>query len=294
LSGGRLLSTSVVAAGCKAFPVLERTITTADGVTLCASEDGAGIPVVLLHGLTASRRYVVMGSRALQRGGHRVVAYDARGHGASSPAPDPEAYRYEDLGNDLAAVLDALEIERAVLAGASMGAHTILRLALEQPERVAAIAVITPAYDPVSNDDPERLARWDALSDALRAGGVEGFVEAFAVQRLPEAWRDTVTKVMRQRLVLHEHPRALADAISGVPRSRPFRDLHALAEIECPAVVVASRDEADPGHPLDIGETYAELLPRGRLLVEEPGASPLAWQGGRLSTVIAELAEEAW
>jgi pimeloyl-ACP methyl ester carboxylesterase len=272
----------------------ERAITTADGVTLAACDDGAGIPVVLLHGVTATRRYVVMGSRRLQRGGHRVIAYDARGHGASSPAPDAESYRYEDLAHDLGSVLDELGIERAVLAGASMGAHTILRLALEQPERVAAIVVITPGYDPVSNDDPERLARWDALSDALREGGVEGFVEALDARRLPDAWRDTVTKVTRQRLVRHEHPDALADAIRTVPRSRPFRDLHALEEVECPAVVVASRDEADPGHPLELAGRYAELLPRGRLLVEEPGQSPLAWQGGRLSMVIATLAAEAW
>src|SRR3954464_7316066 len=40
-------------------------------------------PVVLLHGLTATHKYVVMGSKSLQRAGHDVVAYDARGHGAS-------------------------------------------------------------------------------------------------------------------------------------------------------------------------------------------------------------------
>ena len=265
----------------------------AGNVTLVVSDDGAGIPVVLLHGLTASRRYVVMGSQSLQRGGHRVVAYDARGHGASSPAPAPEAYRYEDLTADLGAVLDALGLERAVLAGASMGAHTALRLALEQPERVAAVAVITPGYDPVEFDDPRRLARWDALADALRDGGIDAFVEAFGLQRLPDAWRGTLATVMRQRLAKHEHPGALADALRAVPRSRPFADLHALEEIECPAVVVASRDEADPGHPLALGEAYAELLPRGRLLVEEPGRSPLAWQGGQLSKVIAELAAQA-
>jgi len=57
------------------------------------SEDaGEGIPVVLLHGLTATHRYVVMGSKALERSGHRVVAYDARGHGRSDPAPGPEDY----------------------------------------------------------------------------------------------------------------------------------------------------------------------------------------------------------
>ena len=53
------------------------------GVTLEGDETGEGIPVVLLHGLTATRRYVVMGSRALERSGHRVIAYDARGHGRS-------------------------------------------------------------------------------------------------------------------------------------------------------------------------------------------------------------------
>src|SRR4051812_38698193 len=95
----------------------------AEGVTLAGDEAGEGTDTVLLHGLTATRRYVVMGSRALERDGHRVIAYDARGHGGSSPAPDPEAYRYEELAGDLLAVLDARGIERAVLAGASMGAH---------------------------------------------------------------------------------------------------------------------------------------------------------------------------
>ena len=68
------------------------TVTSSDGVVLAGEEAGNGTPVVLLHGLTASRRYVVHGSRALERAGHRVVAYDARGHGASSPAPDAAAY----------------------------------------------------------------------------------------------------------------------------------------------------------------------------------------------------------
>src|SRR5438445_12539781 len=98
-----------------------------DGVTLGVSDTGEGQPVVLAHGLTATRRYVVMGSTALERGGHRVIAYDARGHGASSPAQTAGAYRYEDLGADLEAVLDRAGVERAVLAGASMGAHTLAR-----------------------------------------------------------------------------------------------------------------------------------------------------------------------
>jgi len=259
-------------------------------VDLYVTEAGEGTPVVLLHGLTATNRYVVMGSKALERSGHRVIAYDARAHGRSDPAPAPDAYRYEDLRDDLVGVLDAHGVERAVLAGASMGAHTILRLALEQPERVAALVVITPAYDDEAFGDADSLARWDALAEGLRTGGVEGFVEAYGDPGVPEKWKDTVFRVIRQRLAEHEHPEALADALSAVPRSRPFPSIEALGAIEAPTVVVADRDEADPGHPLAIGEAYARTIPGAELVVEEEGKSPIAWQGSQLSKLIADVA----
>ncbi len=272
----------------------ERVIDGDGGVRLAVDDDaGDGPPIVLAHGVTAARRYVVMGSRALQRAGHRVVAYDARGHGSSSPPGRPGDYAYDALTGDLAAVLDGCGIERAVLAGVSMGAHTCLRFALEQPERVAGIVVITPGFDPVEYDDPARLARWDALSDALREGGIEGFAEAFGVDRIPQGWRETVGRALRQRMAVHEHLDAVADALRCVPRSAPFPDLHALETIECPALVIGSRDEADPGHPLELAALYAELLPAARLVVEEQGSSPLAWQGGRVSKLIAEVAAAA-
>lgn len=271
----------------------ERSICVADDVTLAVTDEGEGPAVVLLHGLSASRRYVVMGSAALQRGGHRVVAYDARGHGGSSPAPSPDAYGYPQLCGDLAAVLDELGIARAVLAGVSMGAHTCLRFALAQPERVAAVVAITPAFDPVDYLAPERLAHWDELGDALRDGGIEAFAAAFGLARLPAKWRDTIGRALRQRMAVHEHLGAVADALHCTPRSAPFADFHALEQVECPALVIGSRDEADPGHPLAIAERYAELLPAGRFVVEDEGSSPLAWQGGRVSKLIAALAERA-
>jgi pimeloyl-ACP methyl ester carboxylesterase len=269
----------------------------AGGVTLAGDQAGEGIPVVLLHGLTATRRYVVHGSRALERSSHRVIAYDARGHGESSPAPEPVAYGYELLAEDLEAVLDELEVERAVLAGASMGAHTALRLALTRPERVAGLALITPSFDPALPRGAEDLSGWDALADGLREGGVEGFVAAYDLDAVPAAWRETIAKVLRQRLGAHEHPDAVADALEVVPRSRPFEQTEELAALSLPSVVVGSRDEADPGHPLAVAERYAATIPGARLLVEEAGPplrSPLAWQGGQLSQVIAELAQTAY
>ena len=77
--------------------------------------------------------------------------------------------------------------------------------------------------------------------------------------------------MLRQRLGAHEHPEAVADALRAVPRSRPFEAWSELAELEMPAVVVASRDEADPEHPYAVGERYAEAIPGAELRSEEPG-----------------------
>jgi pimeloyl-ACP methyl ester carboxylesterase len=267
----------------------------ADGVTLSGAQSGEGQAIVLLHGLTATRRYVVMGSRALERSGYRVILYDARGHGRSTPAAD-RAYDYEHLAADLLAVLDAAGVERAVLAGASMGAHTIVRFVLEHRERVAAMALITPAYEPSATEQSYAFERWDRLARGLREGGVDGFVQAYDIAAVPEAWRGIVETVLRQRLSAHEHPAAVADALERVPRSQPFQELAQLRELSLPTLVVGSRDEADPEHPLAVAERYADAIPGARLIVEEPltpPRSPIAWQGGQLSKLLIELAATA-
>jgi pimeloyl-ACP methyl ester carboxylesterase len=246
--------------------------------------------VVLLHGLTATRRYVVMGSRSLERAGHRVVAYDARGHGRSSGSVPPGKYSYELLSRDLEAVLDARGIERTVLAGASMGAHTLVRFALQHPERVAGLVVITPAFDGQDVNAGGRLAHWDALAAGLRSGGIEGFVAAYDLDQVAPGLRDTVATVIRQRLSLHSDLGAIADALQAVPRSRPFETMPELESISVPVAVVASNDAADPEHPQAVGEAYAAAIPGARLVLDEPGHSPVAWQGSQLSRVIAEVA----
>ncbi|MFP5450114.1 MAG: alpha/beta fold hydrolase [Thermoleophilia bacterium] len=256
------------------------------GATLAGEESGGGTPVLLLHGLSATRRYVLHGSRSLERAGHRVIAFDARGHGGSSPAPAPDDYTYPLMIDDTVAVLDHLGVERCHVVGQSMGSATGVGLTLTHPERVLTLTVITPAHRGAPSS-PRALERWDRLAAALERGGPEAFVEALEPFRMDERFRDTVRTVIRQRLSRHAHPDAVADALRSVPRSHAFEGMDALEAIAVPTLVVGSRDNSDPDHPLRIAQEYADRIPGAVFTVEDVGESPLAWRGGALSKAIA-------
>jgi pimeloyl-ACP methyl ester carboxylesterase len=252
---------------------------------------GEGPTVVLAHGLTATRGVVVHGSKVLAREGFRMAAYDARGHGESDPAPAGGGYSYDELGPDLAAVIAAAGEGGAVLVGHSMGAHTIAHHAtMGGAGPIAGIVFIGPAN---RGEEPraDSLAYWDALADGLESGGVDGWLAAYDHDLNPE-WRDTLLRIARARMERHRHPEAIAQALREVPRSVPFDGMTALESLDVPALVVASHDEADPGHPYAVASEWAERLPQARLISEEEGESPLAWQGGRLSREIAAFCSE--
>lgn len=228
------------------------------------------------------------GSKLLSRRGYRVVAYDARGHGESAAPENRSAYEYADLARDLGEVLDDRGLDKAVLAGHSMGAATAIRFALDHPDRVAALVQITPAYD--GERDEEDLADWERLADGLESNGVDGFMEAYS-PAIKGDFRDTVMKFTRQRLERHRNTQPVADALRVVPASHAFDGLEALQAIEAPTLVVASRDDADPGHPCKVAEAYSEYLPNGEMIIEDEGKSPIAWQGAQLSGAIADFLE---
>jgi pimeloyl-ACP methyl ester carboxylesterase len=263
----------------------------AGDVRLSGEAAADGPPVLLLHGLSATRRNVVQGSRHLVKRGYRLIAYDARGHGASAPPADPDAYEYTDLVADLERALDQLELETAVLVGSSMGAATAMAFALDNPERVPALVQITPAYT------GERTTRvpadvWARLADALE-DGIDSFVDAAVSKDIPERWRDVAREATRQRMERHERPEAVAKALRVVPFSRAFDGLQQLDDLEVPTLVVGSRDEPDGLHPLDVAREYAERLRRAELLVEKEDETPLAWRGARLSHEIGDFLERA-
>jgi pimeloyl-ACP methyl ester carboxylesterase len=173
-----------------------------------------------------------------------------------------------------------------------MGAHTAVAYALRHPERLAGLAVIGPTY--LGTIRESTLAYWDGLAAALEGGGIEGFVAYIGEnQGIDPRWSESVLRFTRERMERQQSLEALAQALREVPRSQPFDSLEELRDLQVPALVVASNDDADPGHPYEAAVAYAEALAQARLVSEGEGESPLAWQGGKLSRALAAFYAEA-
>lgn len=286
------------------MPAEPREFAVGSAAAIRGESVGEGPPIVLCHGLTATRRSVIHGSRRLERAGHRVISYDARGHGESEPAPGGRGYGYPELVGDLETVVESRAGgEHVLLAGHSMGAHTALAYALRHPDRVVGLVAVGPTYEgtraPLGADNTpkrasvESLRYWDGLAAALEEDGITGFVAYIdRHQNIDPAWRDSVLRFTRERMERHRHLDAIVVALREVPRSQPFETMDALAQLAVPTLVVASHDAADPGHPYAIAAEYATRIPRAQLVSEAEGESPLAWQGGRLSRVIEDFHKE--
>ncbi|MSO44960.1 MAG: alpha/beta hydrolase [Thermoleophilia bacterium] len=257
-----------------------------DGVTLRGDDNGVGPAILLLHGLSATRRYVVHGSTGLERSGYRVIAYDSRGHGESSPAVHTDGYTYRVLVEDAVRVMNDRGVSRATLVGMSMGAAVAAAVALAHPDRVRALVAITPAHLGAPSAAPER---WDALATGLEADGPDGFVAAYGDPGVPAGSREAIQTVMRQRLTRHEHPDAVATALRCTTADAAFDGERALRAVICPTLIVGSRDRLDPEHPMDIAQRWATIIPGARFVVEDATHSPLAWRGSTLSRVIADF-----
>ncbi|MGK2933037.1 MAG: alpha/beta fold hydrolase [Solirubrobacterales bacterium] len=260
-------------------------VTTKDTVVRGESQ-GEGRDLFLAHGLSAARTYVVHGSKALPRDGYRLHTWDARGHGESDPAP---GYDYYHLASDMKAVVDERTGgDPVIVGGHSMGCHTAVNFALEHPERVSALILIGPVF--TGDETDLDISRWDERADALEHGGPAEFARVIGerVNADPEI-KETIIRLAERRAKLHRHPEAVADALRQVPRSNPFESLDQLAHLDFPALVVASHDDADDGHPYEVSVAYADTLPDAVMISEGKGESPLSWQGGRLSREISRF-----
>lgn len=243
-------------------------MTLASGLTLSIATQGDGRdpPLVLLPGPTDSWRSYRLVLEALSTS-VRAVAVSQRGHGQSDkPAA---GYGLEDFAADVVPLLDALEIERAVLAGHSGSCLTIRRVALDHPERVAGL---------VLEASPTTL-RGDA---GLRAF-IESFVAEVSDPISPEVARDFVIDTSSASL-----PSALIDDLVAELQLVPARvwhemfgalldydDMHELHRITAPALLVWG--DGDRIVPSTMQEELLRRLPNAELRVHAGAGHTPRW-----------------
>ena len=145
------------------------------------------------------------------------------------------------------------------------------------------------AFDPDKVYSTEEAAHWQRLAAGLRGGGIDGFLAAYPMpQQASERMRSVLERAIRQRLSQHENLDAVADALEGVPQSRPVKSRAQLESIAAPTTVIASRDELDPEHPQVVAERWQASIPDAELVIEQEGESPLAWRGGRIVSAVQQ------
>jgi pimeloyl-ACP methyl ester carboxylesterase len=163
-----------------------------NGLSLYYEEHGSGEPLVLLHGGIGAGEIWAASVPALAAG-RRVITVDLQGHGHT--ADIERALRPEHLADDIAALIEHLGLERADVMGYSLGGEAALRLAIQRPERVHRLVLISVAFRR-DGSHPEVLAAMDAMS-AAAAGPMKQsplYAHYAQVAPRPEDWERHVGK----------------------------------------------------------------------------------------------------
>ncbi|HEV3470879.1 MAG TPA: alpha/beta fold hydrolase [Pyrinomonadaceae bacterium] len=231
------------------------------GIEIAYEEAGRGEPVVLLHGFPFNRTLWREQAAALAER-FRVITPDLRGHGESSVAEGPATM--EEMAEDVAALLDALGVGRAVVGGLSMGGYVTLAFCRRFPERVRALVLADTR--PQGDTEDGRRAREETARRALEEG-----MEPIADSMLPKllapatlAGRPDVVGRVRA-MILSTKPEGAAAALRGMAVRRDQTDW--LGEISVPTLIVVGRE--DGLTPPSDSETMRAKIKGARLEVIE-------------------------
>ncbi|MDG9719457.1 alpha/beta fold hydrolase [Streptomyces sp. DH24] len=259
--------------------------TTVNGATLHYDDLGPsdGTPVALIHGHPFNRTLWAPQAEALVAAGHRVVLFDLRGYGDSDVTPGKVLL--SDFADDLAALLDHLGIERAVVGGVSMGGQIAMEFHRAHPGRVRAL-VLSDTSAPAETEEGRDVR--NRLADRLLAEGMDGYADevigkmlaAYNVSALPEV-AARVLAMMRAT-----DPRGAAAALRGRAERPDYRD--SLPAVDVPTLVVVGAD--DVYTPVAQAEDICRLVPHATLsVIDDAGHLPSAEQPGRFNAALLEF-----
>lgn len=239
-------------------------IPSADNIQIACETIGAGPALIFAHGLTSHSR-ISRAQLAPLADRFRVIMFDQRGHGESTAVSDPPLYTPQGMADDLLSVLDALEIESAVVGGESMGAATALTFALKYPSRVKRLLLTAPAFGETVNSERNRLVE---MGENLGRLGMKQFLaHAAESQRQQFNWSPELIALVASMFAAHD-PLSLATALKTVADWRPFPDLSVVAKLTCPVCILAW--EQDPLHPFALARRLADTFPNVQLKMMAP------------------------
>lgn len=220
-------------------------------------ESGEGYPFIFQHGLGANLHQ----AQGLLTGlnGIRLISMDCRGHGMS-PLEVGHSPSFEHYAEDILRMMDSLNVERAILGGISMGAGISMRMALNYPDRVAALVLVRPAW--LDQGSPENLAILLEAAQMMDAQTEKAEFEALpymlALQEsLPKA-ADSILGIFAR-----DQQEDTAFVLQNMIQDSPFSELNTLNRLTQPCLVIAN--DKDPLHPYQIADEIARLIPGSQL-----------------------------
>ena len=231
-----------------------------DDLTLHYGERGRpdGRPLVFTHGLLWSSRMMERAAALLDD--ERVLLLDLHGHGKSEKPTDVARYTWQEFADDVAGLLDHLDIERAVVGGLSLGANVTLATAHRYPDRVAAMVVEMPV---LQRGHPIGKTAFGTMARAYTAGRRVLGPIGKAVNRIPVPRR--IPELAAVRDVAGADPQVATAVLRGLLEDEPVaEDEASLRRLTMPALVIGHRN--DPLHALDDARDLARRLPDAELV----------------------------
>ncbi len=232
-----------------------------NNIELAYDDTGNGPAVVLIHGFPFNRSMWTEQIDALA-GHHRVVSVDLRGHGETEASSG--AATMKQMAQDVATLMDVLDIERAVIGGLSMGGYVTLAFYRMFPQRVEKLLL---ADTRAQADTEEGKATREQQAQKILAEGMASIVDSMLPKLLsPETVSKRPDVVMRLRdMMLGTKPDGAAAALRGMA----VRDDHTewLSQVRVPTLILVGRE--DPITPPADSEKMRERISGSQLSVIE-------------------------
>lgn len=261
------------------------TATGARGRTAKSAPAG-GRALILLHGLLLSQEMHRPLAEDLAARGNRVITLDLLGHGRSDRPRDMWRYSMATYARQVAALMDHLEIEQAVVMGTSLGANVALELASQHPRRLRALVIEMPVLD--------SGLLWSALTFtpllvALTFGEPLMKLLARATRAVPRRLLPHYGNVLLD--IVRQEPGPSGALLQGLFFGRIAPPRSERATFTTPTLVLGH--PRDPVHPFSDADMLVREIPGARLL-EANSLVELRLQPERLTNEIAAFVDEAW